>query len=154
MTPHELRDYALRQFEYYFGEMNGAADEAWVVAVSRDRNAPIACGMPGAMVERLHATARGHHVALRRIAPWWAAGVARALLQHDGIAAVEPGLVTRVQASDGRVCRIVTEFADVTTNDARHCLVLWSAPTPMPLICDGPAIERIVLGRATSEGTP
>jgi hypothetical protein len=153
MTPHELRDYALRQFEHYFGEMNGAADEDWVVAVSRDRNAPIACGMPGAMVGRLQAAARRHRVALRRIAPWWAAGVARALRQHDGIAAIEPGLVTRVQARDGRVCRIGTEFGDATTDDVRQRLVLWPAPSPMPLVWDGPAIERIVRGRAAPEGT-
>lgn len=154
LTTNELRDYALRQFEHYFGDPQDQGDEdAWVVAASSDPHAPLACGTPRTLFRRVLSTAAVHRVKVKRLSPWWAKGVAKHLRHVDTtatVAAFEPGVLTRVRADAGRICRVWTEVAAIPS-DTHAIIRLWQENHPIPLVCDAPAVVRVIRGQTPAE---
>lgn len=116
MPAADLRDYAQRQFDFYFGAAEG---DAYAVAVSTDARASLACGASQRLVAGLQAAAAAHGVALLRVAPWWARGVQAALARIAReapvdqaacvVAAVEDRIATLVLAQGERIQRLWAE---------------------------------------------
>lgn len=116
MSSADLRDYAQRQFDFYFGAAEG---DAYSVAVSTDARASIACGASQRLVADLQATAAAHGVSLLRVAPWWARAVQAALVRIAkeapveqpacAIAAIEGRIATLVLAQGERIQRLWAE---------------------------------------------
>lgn len=116
MPAADLRDYAQRQFDFYFGAAEG---DAYAVAVSTDARASLACGASQRLVAGLQAAAAAHGVCVLRLAPWWARGV-QAALAHIAqqapveqaacvVAAVEDRIATLVLAQGERIQRLWAE---------------------------------------------
>lgn len=146
----ELRLYAQRQFEHYFG---GPQAQDWAIAVSSHAQAPLACGMPRSLLRSLQEVAALHGVRIRRVLPWWARGVPAALAQacqeqagqinDSGLAlvALEPHAATVFWLADARLTRVWIEVAAAQRLDAQ-----WRARLPasavarvLPLPAAGPA---------------
>ncbi len=116
MSPADLRDYAQRQFDFYFGAAEG---DAYAVAVSTDARAGVACGASQRLVADLQATAAAHGVSLLRVSPWWARAVQAALAEVGkeapveqpacAIAAIEDRIATLVLAQGDRIQRLWAE---------------------------------------------
>lgn len=131
----QQRDYAVRQFDHYFTAgvgsapgSNEATGTSWAVAASEDEAVPLVCAVARDFIDALNETAAKHHVRLRRVLPWWARGVERALSESgvgkdaskeaskedseqalDVTAALEPGLATLIVTRGQRVQRVLTD---------------------------------------------
>lgn len=129
----EQRDYAKRQFDHYFASASGAAS-SWALSLSEHPDIPLACAMERGVLDSLTQTAQRHGVQLRRVLPWWARAVQRALatpvaaaskpasgagsdedhaLDAPGVdrvvAAVEPGTATLLMTRGGRLQRLLIQ---------------------------------------------
>lgn len=152
LAPEDLRDYAQRQFQHYFGTV----EAGYVVAASTVAEAPLACGAPATVVQALQAIAAEQGVRIARLAPWWAAGVAAALRQAPAdaactVVALEPQAFTVLQAAGGRVQRIWTEVLPPGAGDWRARLrEHLSAGQPVWLVSE-PAAAAVLRGRAPAQ---
>lgn len=153
LSPADLRDYARRQFEHYFGEApTQGVEDGWHVAASSDPRLPLACGMSSAQVARLLEAARRHRVRIRRLAPWWVRGAARLLPANGTLIASEPGLKLGFHVEADRLQHISMGLSEAT-GPAGDDLQLWPGADPMPLACEVPTVVALIRGRVPQRST-
>ena len=144
MTGRELRRYAQRQIAHYLDDVRESEGSHWAIAVSQRPDAPIACAAAGELIERLKRAAKAHRVSIRRAFPWWLAAASSAPDSTNRVIVAEPGLVTSLHFTQGRLQRVETDFdADRLETDA---ILLWPGNTPMPVVSDAASVADVITG--------
>ncbi len=143
MTARELRQYAQRQISHYLDDARETPEAGWRIATSVRTDRAVACAVSRDLVDRLKVAARTHRVSIQRIFPWWVAMVTPHQDASHDVVVAEPGISTVFQFTQGRLCRVGTEF------DVEHlpsdAMLLWTRDEPMPVACDAAAVSAVVI---------